>query len=144
MKARRGFTLVEILIVVVILGVLAAIVIPEFTGASEEAREASLVSNLRTLRSQIELYQIQHMDMLPGSGGATFVEAMTGNTDINGDLGGTLGPYVKRLPVNPFNEKDTVEIEAGGAGVGDGSHGWHLNNTTGALSADDSVAHAAL
>ena len=62
MQAKRGFTLVEILIVVVILGILAAIVIPQFTQASTEAKTNSLCSDLQTLRSQIELYKVQHND----------------------------------------------------------------------------------
>ncbi|MEM9111640.1 MAG: prepilin-type N-terminal cleavage/methylation domain-containing protein, partial [Planctomycetota bacterium] len=49
---RKGFTLVEILIVVVILGILAAIVIPQFTNASEAAKASSVLSQLQTLRSQ--------------------------------------------------------------------------------------------
>jgi prepilin-type N-terminal cleavage/methylation domain-containing protein len=60
MQAKRGFTLVEILIVVVILGILAAIVIPQFTQASTEAKSNSLASDLQSLRSQIELYKVQH------------------------------------------------------------------------------------
>lgn len=144
MKARRGFTLVEILIVVVILGVLAAIVIPEFTGASTEAKDASLVSDLRTMRTQIELYKAQHNDGLPGAGGATFVQAMTDKTDIAGDVGADYGPYVKKIPANPFTDLTTVEEEAGNVGLGDGSHGWHFDTTTGVFSADDSAAHAAL
>ena len=66
MKARSGFTLVEILIVVVILGILAAIVIPQFTSASTEAKESALMSDIQSMRSQIELYKIQHNDLLPG------------------------------------------------------------------------------
>src|SRR5712671_3629272 len=62
---KSGFTLVEILIVVIILGILAAIVIPQFTNASQDARESSLLSQLQTLRSQIELYKLQHKDKLP-------------------------------------------------------------------------------
>ena len=62
---KSGFTLVEILIVVIILGILAAIVIPQFTNASQDARESALLSQLQTLRSQIELYKLQHMDKLP-------------------------------------------------------------------------------
>ena len=62
---KRGFTLVEILIVVIILGILAAIVIPQFTNASQDARRSSLASTVQTVRSQIELYKLQHGDQLP-------------------------------------------------------------------------------
>ncbi|HQI28676.1 MAG TPA: type II secretion system protein, partial [Sedimentisphaerales bacterium] len=82
MQAKRGFTLVEILIVVVILGILAAIVIPQFTQASTEAKTNSLCSNLQTLRSQIELYKVQHNDTVPS---ANFTNQMTFCTDINGN-----------------------------------------------------------
>ena len=51
---RSGFTLVEILIVVIILGILAAIVIPQFTNASSSARTSSIQSLLQTVRSQID------------------------------------------------------------------------------------------
>ncbi len=82
MQAKRGFTLVEILIVVVILGILAAIVIPQFTQASTEAKTNSLCSDLQTLRSQIELYKVQHNDTPPAL--ATFTNQMTLTTDITG------------------------------------------------------------
>lgn len=58
-RVNRAFTLIEILIVVVILGILAAIVIPQFTDASQEAMEASVVTQLQTIRSQIELHNVQ-------------------------------------------------------------------------------------
>ena len=58
-QARNAFTLIEILIVVVILGILAAIVIPQFTDASDQANVASMKSQLQTLRSQIELFRVQ-------------------------------------------------------------------------------------
>ena len=58
-RVKRGFTLVEILIVVVILGILAAIVIPQFTNASQEAQASSVQSQLQTVRSQIELYRVK-------------------------------------------------------------------------------------
>ncbi len=59
-KRMQGFTLIEILIVVVILGILAAIVIPQFTDASMEAARSNLQSQLQTVRSQIELYNVQN------------------------------------------------------------------------------------
>ena len=110
MKTKNGgFTLVEILIVVVILGILAAIVIPQFTQASTEAREASLRSNLQSVRSQIELFKIQHNDEAPTSA-ATFEGQMTGRTDQNGALNaaGEFGPYLQGIPINPFTSGDTI------------------------------------
>ncbi len=68
---QRGFTLVELLIVVIILAILAAIVIPQFSSASTDAQEAALDSNLNALRSAIELYKVQHNGNYPGAVAAT-------------------------------------------------------------------------
>src|SRR5438874_12058827 len=98
---RSAFTLVEILIVVIILGILAAIVIPQFTNASQDARESSLLSQLQTLRSQIELYKLQHKDKLPDL--VTNWDPMTTKSDIDGGVAGALdyGPYMQAAPTNP-------------------------------------------
>ena len=138
MKAEGGFTLVEILIVIVILGILAAIVIPQFTEASTEAKLSSLCSDLQTMRSQIELYKVQHNGDLPGAGTALFPDALTQKTDITGALSsaGPYGPYVQKIPTNAFNDMDTVQVEAGNAGLGGGNTGWHFDSTTGAFHAD--------
>ena len=143
MKAKSGFTLVEILIVVVILGILAAIVIPQFTEASTEAKTSSLCTDLQTMRSQIELYKVQHNDDLPTDGTAGFIAGMTGQTDIYGAVGTDYGPYVQKIPINAFTDKDTVDV-AGTDTIGNDSHGWDFNPTTGAFHADDSAEHAAL
>jgi general secretion pathway protein G len=145
-KKNSGFTLVEILIVVVILGILAAIVIPQFSQASTEARENRLRADLQTVRSQIELYKIQHTnDALPGAGTATFVQAMTGSTDINGAVGAGFGPYLQQMPVNPFSATEVigVSVRIDGAAAGAASDGWRFDTGTGAFQADDSAAHAA-
>jgi len=140
MKAKSGFTLVEILIVVVILGILAAIVIPQFTEASTEARLSSLCTDLQTMRSQIELYKVQHSDDLPGDGTATLIEALTGQTDIYGAVGTDFGPYVQKIPSNPFLPEaiaDDIEEEAGDTNLGGGNKGWHFNTLNGQFHADD-------
>ena len=141
MKAKSGFTLVEILIVVVILGILAAIVIPQFTEASTEAKLSSLCTDLQTVRSQIELYKIQHNDNPPAA--ANFVAQMTGKTDVDGTVNasGAYGPYLQKMPTNPFNDLDTIDT---GGTAGDGTGGWEYNATTGAINADDSPEHALL
>jgi len=136
MKARDAFTLVEILIVVVILAILAAIVIPQFAPVTTQAGTSRLITDLKTVRSAIEYYKVQHNDTLPGAGGASFTEALTGRTSISGAVGTDCGPYLLQLPVNPFNKLDTVEIEAGTAGLGSGNCGWHFDSLTGLFSAD--------
>lgn len=144
MKAKRsGFTLVEILIVVVILGILAAIVIPQFTEASSEAKLSSLCTDLQTMRSQIELFKIQHNDNLPGFGTASFTDALTGQTDIAGAAGTDYGPYIQKIPTNQFNNLATIEEEAVDTGLGGGNAGWHFNNVTGSFHADTD-AHVGL
>ncbi|OHB45682.1 MAG: hypothetical protein A2178_04110, partial [Planctomycetes bacterium GWC2_49_10] len=134
---KRGFTLVEILIVVVILGILAAIVIPQFTEASSEAKVSSLVSNLQTVRSQIELYKIQHNDKLPTELGIDFVDALTQKSDQDGTLNATgkYGPYLQKMPANPFiddaNNAVAVKIGAATDTPGTGTEGWFFNTTLG-------------
>jgi prepilin-type N-terminal cleavage/methylation domain-containing protein len=56
-RCTAGFTLVEILIVVVILGILAAIVTPQFVSASESAKQASFVTSLKSFASAGEMYR---------------------------------------------------------------------------------------
>ena len=101
---KRAFTLIEILIVVVILGILAAIVIPQFTDASEEAMTSSLKSQLQTLRSQIELYRVKNGGTLPDLLG-------TGWDDLVDN------DYIQQEPVNPFQDSSTIAAAAA-AGVG--------------------------
>ena len=139
MKTRKnkGFTLVEILIVVVILGILAAIVIPQFSQASTDAKLSSLTSNLQSIRSQIELYKIQHNDELPGAGTATLVDALTDQTDIAGAAGTDYGPYLQSIPVNPFNNLNTIATGTAAASPLDNTTGWYFNTTTGEFWAND-------
>lgn len=135
MKAKRGFTLVEILIVVVILGILAAIVVPQFTQASTEAKLNSLCSNLQSLRSQIELFKVQHNDVAPNL--ATFEAEMTETSSIalatSGDKVRTsvfeFGPYLERVPENPFTNLNTLVATQGAAGAA----GWVYTAATGEI-----------
>ena len=127
MRNKKGFTLVEILIVVVILGILAAIVIPQFTDASTQSKVSSCLSTLKSLRSQIELYKIQHNDNPPTMGalGATFIDQMENYSSVAGVTAAAkdpaalpnpiiYGPYVQDMPVNPWSDSETLAAADGG------------------------------
>lgn len=130
-QTRKGFTLIEILIVVIILGILAAIVIPQFTNASKEAKQSSLVTMVQSLRSQIALFKLQHNDYLPGCNpvsNTTFAEAtfwdqmtlfsdLAGGTQAAKDATHVYGPYMQSKPVNPLNSSSSVAAAAA-VGVG--------------------------
>ncbi|HUO82321.1 MAG TPA: prepilin-type N-terminal cleavage/methylation domain-containing protein [Gammaproteobacteria bacterium] len=141
---NRGFSLVELLIVVIILAILAAIVVPQFADTTNEARASAIESNLATMRSAIQLYRQQH-GTLPGAvtaaggtcpagstagtgtGGAgaqgelafisqlTLYSSMTGQTCTGTDGTFNMGPYLREIPVNPANNLGTVEVV--GAGI---------------------------
>ena len=119
---RGAFTLIEILIVVSILGILAALVAPQFGKSAEKAKEAVAKEMLQSLRTRIELYTAQHNGMPPGyldgnsSGMANGVLAMyqlTTPTNINGDYnakdpGYDFGPYLNNIPKNPFTDRSWI------------------------------------
>ena len=142
MRNKKGFTLVEILIVVVILGILAAIVIPQFSDASTESKLSSGRTSLASLRSQIQLFKIQHNDTPPAL--ATFAADMPTETEPDaaataGDSSGNeVGPYIQQVPFNPWNDSQTVAA-ADAAGVG-----WVYDEATGDLHLGVSDATAAV
>ena len=119
---EKAFTLVELMIVVAILGILAAIVIPQIQGNTTLAKESTAKDTLRVWRSQIELYKMQHGGKAPGYKGplgATVTELtyqFSGTSDMNGfavvsqtpTAPYLYGPYLRSMPVNPFNNLDNI------------------------------------
>lgn len=65
MKSQKGFTLVELLVVVVIIGVLAAIAIPKFTAATDDSKIAKIKADMRTIGSAVSLYQARYNGGVP-------------------------------------------------------------------------------
>ena len=145
---RKGFTLIEILIVVIILGILAAIVIPQFTSASTEAREGNLKSQLQTLRSQIALYKLQHRDVAPPQDTIEFWKAMTSKTDENGAVNATAalnkyGPYYDAAVVNPLTNSSAISQLDVVANTGVALSGWAYDKATGKIKAMAATGTAA-
>ncbi len=118
-SARKGFTLVEILIVVIILGILAAIVIPQFTNASQDARKSSLKSTVQSVRSQIELYKLEHGDQLPNIlGNAADNSHWNPLTTVTTYNGKDFGPYMHTPPKNGMTDTSSVVEGDGTAAPG--------------------------
>jgi general secretion pathway protein G len=122
-RRPRGFTLVEILIVVIILGILAAIVIPQFANASSDARTTNLQTTLNSVRNQIELFKGQHNDQPPQLAGMWALLTATSDTtetNVAAPTGTRWGPYLQSAPINPMNSMTAVSSNAT-----DTTAGWY-------------------
>ena len=133
---RSGFTLIEVLIVVVIMAVLAATIIPQFSASTDDAKDSSLRFNMHTLRSQIELYKIHHNTYPAISDGK--LPQLTSATNAGGTVGTgdsfPYGPYIAdELPGNPYNNNDNTVVAGDGSAVVEGGAGWQYNAATGGI-----------
>ena len=163
---EKGLTLLEMLIVVVILGILAMIIVPQISGSSDDAKVSTLKTNLSTMRGAIELYYQQHSSVYPGTikadgsaavgtaaeAATAFTNQMATYTQTNGKASSDsstlaapiLGPYMKggALPANPFNSLNTVKCDTtttdiNAARTADNTVGWQYIVKTGVLFPSD-------
>jgi general secretion pathway protein G len=146
---KKGFTLIEVILVVTILGILAAVVLPTFQDHATSARESAAKSDLMTIRSQIELYKLQHNEVPPGyvNGAPASLNVLTlqfvGTSTVNGVASSSTvpagpfiyGPYLKKIPKNPFNNLSAIayvdQATAFSAAVNGTSSGWLYKKETG-------------
>lgn len=149
-----GYTLVEVLVVVLLLAILATIAVPGFSNASVQARATMLREDLRILRAQVRIFRLRHDGCAPGYPGCdptgeptekAFFEHMTMATTADGDVakpgtdGYDYGPYLAQMPVNPVNDRASVQIVPDAEAIpesGDDSHGWIYHAATTTLKAD--------
>jgi len=158
---RQAFSLVEILIVIMIIGILAAIAIPKLANASQLTKENATKADLRLLRGQIGVYKSQH-DVNPGyphgdlaqppTAATAFAQLlqytdMAGNTSATGSATYKWGPYFIQIPVNPVNgNSDWKILSPSDPFTADGTTGWMYEPLSGAIKANvvgnDSAGHA--
>ena len=124
-RKKNGFTLAETLIVIMLLGLLASIVVPQFSDANGDAKMANLKKNLQQVRSQLELYRLQHKNTYP----TDIAAQLTSKTDDDGGINpaGLCGPYMRFFPDNRFiYDPAKAEAVTGAAG-----EGWNYDSSTG-------------
>ncbi len=153
---RRGFTLVELVLVVVIISVIAAIAIPRLTFGRERTVELNLKMSLRNLRQAIDMYAAEHGGnypaqtgggdaVFPPGGSGTIMAHLTWSSNVEGEVvefrddAHPYGPYLDKIPVNPvLDEKEDAiycSENFGTPGMAPG-FGWEYETLTGRIRAN--------
>ncbi len=119
--ARGGFSLTELVIVIVIIGTVAAIAIPRVSSAGDKAKAHALAATVRHTQGALDLFQAEHEGLSAAhtpSGtvvsNIALLNRLLQRTDINGVLhvGGMYGPYLQRAPINPFTTSTEIRISS--------------------------------
>lgn len=135
--------MIELAIVVVIMGVIAAIALPRLSSASENAARNAVAHDRAVLQRAIDMYAAEHRGDLPHTGAATktfFVLRLLARTDENGNIqkDGPYGPYLSAVPVNRVNGLATIRRD--GPAPGANTHGWRYDTATGRVEPDHGAA----
>lgn len=137
-QRRKAFSLVELVIVIVILGIIGAIAVPRMSAGASGAGESAFVTDLAALRNAIELYAAEHAGTYPTE--AAIVNQLTQYTNAAGAASATpsathiYGPYLHAIPtlkVSSNRGKNGIDGDGSGA-----TTGWVYDETTGSIVAN--------
>lgn len=150
----RAFSLVELVIVIVIIGIIAAIAVPRFSSATDNASRGQVEASVSILQNAVDLYVAEHnpntltLAGLNGTGGGdNDINILTMATDAAGDDAGTknFGPYLRNMPANLLiGNAASAWLSKAGAAPADGqtTSGWVIdltNNLVGYVGTDEKV-----
>lgn len=111
---RRGFTIIEMLMVIVALAIMAGVVIPQVSGAVEDAKHGTMLANLHEVTNAIERYRMDHAGLTPDQVTDRRLVQLTSRTNVEGQVGTgpgfIYGPYLSEMPVNPLSETANVYL----------------------------------
>jgi general secretion pathway protein G len=103
-RPSNGFTLIELLLVIAILGVLAALIVPKFAGRTEQARVAAAQSDIATMGTQLDAYEVDNGAYPKGKNGLS--DLITQPRDAQN----WRGPYLKDLKTDPWGNAYIYEF----------------------------------
>ena len=102
---NKAFTLIEIMLVVIIIGALAAMVIPRFAGRSDQAKVAAAKADIEAnIATALKLYELDNGSFPTTSQG---LEALVSKPSINPIPSNWNGPYIERKPIDPWGKPYT-------------------------------------
>jgi prepilin-type N-terminal cleavage/methylation domain-containing protein len=144
----RGFSLTELVVVTIIIGIIAAIAAPRVSGAAEGAAAAAVQADLAVLRRALEHYAAEHGGRYPSESSTdVFAAQLTTFTDYEGNTSDmktgpyVYGPYISKIPSlkagnGPTSGKDSFEIGP----IEDASVGWIYDDETGSIRPNSGTA----
>lgn len=144
---RGGFSLIELVIVVIIIGIVGAIAIPKLGGATDRAVDAQVIASTGYFQRAIDSYMAEHANRCPATepngvistSQSNFRNRLRSQTDELGTVSvtGLFGPYLKDVPINMANRRQTIRVD--GVAAGANTHGWRYDSVKKQIEADDQV-----